>query len=165
MIGRERPAIADLARAFRAVAASPHALADLQWLCWALFWRVSLRPAKRTFALPRLVRLVGRSAGALRGTGMGSARTTLVRDWFDRRSPLLPGNCLERSLVVHGTWASARLPSELHVGFRRAGRQTQGHTWVVAEGAVLLEARDEVARFESACVLDDCGLRVTSPAA
>ena len=164
-MSRARRAIADLSRACRAAAAGPHALADLQWLCWALCWRVSLRPAKRTLALPRLVRLVGGSAGALRRAGPGSIRTALVRGWFDRRSPLLPGNCLERSLIVHGTWASARMPSELHVGFRRAGRQTQGHTWVVAEGAVLLEARDEIARFESACVFDDGGLRVTPPAA
>lgn len=157
-------ALPDLARATRAIGKGPHPLADLRWLCWALACRAALGPAKRLVALPRLVRLVRWSAGAAESSHGTCTRTDLIGDWFARYSPLLPANCLERSLIVFGTWSSVGIPVELHVGFRRAGTATEGHTWVTARGVLLLEPRQHVAPFESTCVFDEGGVHATTAA-
>lgn len=153
---------ADCAGAWQAVLGGPQPLADAAWLCWILFWRLTLRGAKHAMPLPALVRIVRRTAGGPLDQARAGLRQRLVSEWFARRSPMLPGNCLERSLLVHATWARAIGSTRLMVGFRSAGRTTHGHTWVTSEGELLLERADEIAGFEPACIFDAYGARLTS---
>ena len=152
-------ALSDLGRALREIRKGPQLLADLRWLVWLMAWRVSLGVAKRVVSLPRLVRIVRVTAGDSRCSGTKEIRTGLVGQWYRLASPLLPSNCLERSLLVHATWASVQLPSELRVGFRRDRTTTLGHTWVTSNDAPVLEAGDAVCGFEVACAFDDTGDR------
>ncbi len=155
----------DVARAARTITRGPRPLADLGWLCWLLSCRAVLGSAKRLLALPRLVRFVRAAAPAAAASAEAGVRFARIRAWLARRSPLLPSNCLERSLIVVGTWHSGGVAVELHVGFRRSEAATEGHTWVTAGGALLLESAEQVAPFESACVFDARGVRATSAAA
>jgi hypothetical protein len=149
----------DLGRAVGAIRKGPQPLSDAQWLLWLLAWRVSLGMAKRAVSLPRLVRAVRVTAGDSPRRAAEEIRTDLVGEWYRSESPLLPGNCLERSLLVHATWASVQRPTQLQVGFRRDRATTQGHTWVTSNGAPVLEPADAVRGFEVACAFDDTGTR------
>lgn len=152
----------DALNAWGSVLRGPHPLADARWLCWMLFWRATLRIAKHAIPLPALVRIVRRTAGGPLDPERCRLRRRLVAEWFVRKSPMLPGNCLERSLLVHATWARAIDSTHLVIGFRSAGPRTDGHTWVTSGGELLLEPRDAIAGFEPACVFDAQGSRVTS---
>jgi hypothetical protein len=158
-------AFADVRAAWRAVLAGPHPVADAKWLCWLLWWRVTLGVAKRTISLPVLVKLVRSTAGSSVDHEQADMHRRMMRQWFADQSLVLPGNCLERSLLVYATWAPSSASTELVVGFRKAGRDTQGHTWVNSDGHVLLEASSDVAGFEPAFVFDAGGTRTTAGAA
>jgi hypothetical protein len=158
VVTRYRRAVEDVGRAVRAIRNGPQPLTDLRWLAWLMAWRGALGIAKRVVSLPRLVRAVRMTAGNARGDA-GEIRTGLVGQWYREDSPVLPRNCLERSLLVHATWASVCQPSQLRVGFRRDRATTLGHTWVTANGSLVLEAAETVSGFEVACVFDDTGAR------
>jgi hypothetical protein len=155
----------DVHAAWRAVVAGPHPVADTRWLCWLVGWRVTLGAAKRVVALPVLVTMVRSTAGGSVTPRHAELHNHLLREWFADGSRLLPGNCLERSLLVYATSARASASTELVVGFRKAGQDTQGHTWVTNEGKVLLEASHDIAGFEPAFVFDAAGTRVSAGAA
>jgi hypothetical protein len=133
---------------------------DLAWIAWLVLWRVCLRALKHVVPLPVLVRAVCRTAAPARGGG--ALRRQLMSEWFARRSVMLPGNCLERSLLVHATWASASAPTRLVFGFRRRGGSTQGHSWVMSDGALLLEAPGAIEGFQPACSFDPTGARAAA---
>jgi hypothetical protein len=157
--------LSDVRAAWRAVLAGPHPVADTRWLCWLVGWRVTLGVAKRVVALPVLVTLVRSTAGGTVAPRHSDLHNQLLQGWFAGGSRLLPGNCLERSLLVYATSARASASTELVVGFRKAGQDTQGHTWVTNEGNVLLEASNDIAGFEPAFVFDAAGTCVSAGAA
>jgi len=158
-------ALADGQKAWRTLAAGPRPVADARWLCWMVAWRVTLGAAKVAISLPVLVRLVRVTAGGALEHQRSVLRCRLLREWYTQQSPLLPGNCLERSLLVHATWARTSASTQLVVGFRKTGHDTQGHTWVTSSGEVLLESPKDVAGFEPACVFDASGTRIAASAA
>ena len=165
MSGGSLRVLADVNTAWHAVLAGPHPVADTRWLCWVVGWRVTLGIAKRVVSLPTLVRLVRVTAGGPVAREHADLHGGLIRKWFANQSRLLPGNCLERSLLVYATSARSSASTELVVGFRKAGQDTQGHTWVTSEGNVLLEAPSDVAGFEPAFVFDAGGTRTSAGAA
>jgi hypothetical protein len=145
-------------------------LAHAWYVLWLSGWRVLSRPAKHVIPLPTLVRLmrgtVGPSAGA---RVVADARQALLTRLFVERSPLLASNCLERALVVHGTLAPAWPGTQLIVGFRCGEDGMHGHTWVVRDGVLQLEAAADVRGFVPAVSFDASGARLpgarTLPAA
>lgn len=150
---------ADVRTAAQTILAGRYPVADARWLCWLVGWRVTLALAKRGLSLPVLVKLVRTTAGGPLERDQVDLYGRLVRGWFADQSLLLPGNCLERSLLVYATWARASASTKLVVGFRKQGQDTHGHTWVTSDGNVLLETSRDVAGFEPAFVFDAGGTR------
>lgn len=156
-LARAASGLRDAGVACLAAATGAHPAGDLWWLCWMLAWRAALRPAKFVVPLPLLVRLVRQTAGGPLPGERGAWRRQMLSLWHRSGSALVPANCLERSLLVHGTWARASSSTQLVVGFRRAGEQTHGHTWVTDAGEVLLESPAAVEGFQPACRFDAAG--------
>jgi hypothetical protein len=148
----------DAAQALAAAARGPQPASDLRWLCWTLGWRVVLVAAKHVVPLPALVKSVRWTAGGPIAEGHAAWRRAALTRWHAEASPLLPGNCLERSLLVHATWARVADSTHLVVGFRRAGTGMHGHTWVTSAGQLLLEPRSAIEGFQPACVFDADGV-------
>lgn len=163
-LARAASGLRDAAVASLAAARGPQPAGDLWWLCWMFAWRVALRPAKYAVRLPLLVRLVRLTAGGTVTDQRGAWRRLMLSRWHRSGSALLPANCLERSLLVHGTWARVSSSTHLVVGFRRAGEQTHGHTWVTEAGEVLLESPAAIEGFQPACIFDADGTSLPAQA-
>lgn len=150
-------AVMDVCDAVRSVMRGSEWLADVRWLLWVAALRGSLPVLKRLLPLPRLVRIVHRTAGVQPRAATVTRRLDLLQQWLQASSPLLSANCLERCLIVYGTTARGQEGAELVVGFRRIGGNVQGHAWVTRGGEPLVEPPAPADTFTRTCAFDARG--------
>jgi hypothetical protein len=157
-IGR---AVRDLFDVVRRRPTESSRLVHCWYVVWLSGWRVLSRPAKHVVPLPALVRMIRGTVGPRAGVrAVADAREALLERLYAEHSPLLPSNCLERALVLHGTLAPAWPGTQLVVGFRRGERGVHGHTWVARDGVLQLEPPTDVRGFIPAVRFDASGARL-----
>jgi len=151
----------DLRGAARSPAARP--ASGLAWIAWLITCRWSLPLLKRALPLAWLVRLVRWSAP--RGdTETREERHRVLDGWWTAASPVLPSNCLERSLIVYGSLVEPRNDCALVVGFRKRGPLLEGHAWAALDGRPMMDTSEPGESFVPACAFDGSGRRVAGPA-
>jgi hypothetical protein len=118
--------------------------AEVGWLiaaCWML------SGARRVVPLSRLARLAWQAPRGGRRDPEAEARAMGLVLKAARWSGGLRRNCLARSLLLYRSLSRAGADPRLVVGVRRAHDRVRGHAWVVVDGRVAAEARDDLRLF------------------
>lgn len=112
-------------------------------------WRITLPVLKHAISLPKLARLASPNAERTPDRELERESAAVVARLFRGVPRDGRGNCLERSLVLYRFLSLAGADPKLVVGMGHGGTRFVGHAWVVVEDEVVLDSRDEVARFKT----------------
>jgi Transglutaminase-like superfamily len=111
---------------------------------------------KRTFPLPRLVRLMWLSP---RIPGRDPGREERTIRIVARLSRASGGNCLARSLVLYRYLSRVDADPRLVVGMAKPD-EFLGHVWVTVDGRQLLETSETLRGYEEVTTFGDKGRRI-----
>ena len=119
-------------------------------------WMCVLPVLKRTFPLPRLVRLMWLPPRIPDRDPGREDRTIRIVARLSRASG---GNCLARSLVLYRYLSRAHADPRLVVGMAKPNTFL-GHVWVTVDGRLLLETPETLRGYEEVTTFGDHGRRI-----
>jgi hypothetical protein len=143
----------------RAVLGSP---ADLLLFARLLVWAAALPILKRTRSVTRLVALMTPAESQRSSARIERNAITLSR-WI-YRAPLVPDNCLERSLLAYRYLVRDRREHRLYLGIRAEEGGYPGHAWLTVDGVPVHEPDESLEAYVPLVVFDGYG-RVISTSA
>ncbi len=127
-------------------------------------WRLALVVLKRALPLPRLVRLMDRSArrGARRA-GRDARIATVAAGVYRLGFAGARDNCLGRSLVMYRYLSAGSFSPELVVGVRKDQGGMPGHAWVLVDGEPMADSHDTLEGFTPLLVFGPEGALRSAP--
>lgn len=143
----------------REVLGSP---ADLLLLARLLAWAAALPILKRRRSVTRLVALMTPTASQRSNARIERNAITLSR-WI-YRAPLVPDNCLERSLLAYRYLVRDGREHRLYLGIRANEGGYPGHAWLTVDGVPVHEPDESLEAYVPLVVFDGYGKVVSASA-
>ena len=143
----------------REVLGSP---ADLLLLVRLLAWAAALPILKRTRSVSRLVALMTPSTSQRSNARIERNAVTLSR-WI-YRAPLVPDNCLERSLLAYRYLVRDSREHRLYLGIRADEGGYPGHAWLTVDDVPVHEPDESLETYVPLVVFDGYGNVVSTSA-
>jgi hypothetical protein len=143
----------------REVLGSP---AGLLLLVRLLAWAAALPILKRTRSVTRLVALMTPATSQRSNARIERNAITLSR-WI-YRAPIVPDNCLERSLLAYRYLVRDKREHRLYLGIRADEGGYPGHAWLTVDGVPVHEPDKSLEAYVPLVVFDGNGKVVSTSA-